>query len=286
MINCPLIFRIYCFVLFIAIIQPLSAQDTLVRTNLSREIVKILEIDQKNVTYKKFNNPSGPVYILDKRKISRILFSNGTIDTLTIKKSPPQHFARIKSTYINDTSRNLVSFVISDPFFGQISFGYELLFRQGKFGIKIPFSVGFPTVGIGDKTPDDFASFSYYVDEWYRRYYFNRYKIYSTGIDINYYTAGGKGKLRYFIGPALEFGEFNYLNNSYVTGNTNKRGSYGSLLIKNGLIYHLKNRLCISINIAGGIFMQLDKKDDSFRLFTYPDEIISFEAGLNLGYKF
>lgn len=266
--------------------MPLLAQDTIVKTNFSVIIARIQEIDNKNITYRKFDNPGGPVYILDKRRVSYIKYSNGIVDTFALNRPTIIKYNAIKKLYANDSSKNILSFVISDPAFGIISFGYERLFNSRKYGIRIPVSISFSTVGIGNKYPKDNYSLNYTYEQWYRKFYYNRYKIISTGVDLYYYPSKGIGRLRYFIGPALEFGQFHYLFQQNNDKAVRKTGTYGGFLFKNGLVYNLNKKFCASLSLAGGLFFQFDNEYNNAFNFVTPDEMLSFEAGLHLGYKF
>jgi hypothetical protein len=54
------------------------AQDTMILRTGEQISVKIQEIGQREIKYKKFDNQSGPVYVVDKSDVSIILFENGT----------------------------------------------------------------------------------------------------------------------------------------------------------------------------------------------------------------
>ena len=72
-------------VLFFSCLLPylsLSAQDVITLTN-GKEIQAIVtEVMQKEIKYKRFDNPNGPVYTLDKSSVSVIKYQNGTKDVI------------------------------------------------------------------------------------------------------------------------------------------------------------------------------------------------------------
>lgn len=54
------------------------AQDTLVKRNIELIPCKVLEITEKEVKYKKWENLDGPLFVIDKVNVARIKFANGT----------------------------------------------------------------------------------------------------------------------------------------------------------------------------------------------------------------
>ncbi|MBO4580697.1 MAG: energy transducer TonB [Bacteroidales bacterium] len=77
-------------VLFFSCLLPylsLSAQDVITLTN-GKEIQAIVtEVMQKEIKYKRFDNPNGPVYTLDKSSVSVIKYQNGTKDVINENQS-------------------------------------------------------------------------------------------------------------------------------------------------------------------------------------------------------
>lgn len=67
----------YIIVAFLAISTAGYSQDK-IRTQ-SGEIIsaRVLEINKDDIKYKKFSNPDGPVYVLQKLEISSIIYQNG-----------------------------------------------------------------------------------------------------------------------------------------------------------------------------------------------------------------
>jgi hypothetical protein len=51
---------------------------------------KILEIGQSDIKYKKFDNQSGPVYIIIKSDITNIVYENGTKDVFSVETPAPE----------------------------------------------------------------------------------------------------------------------------------------------------------------------------------------------------
>lgn len=75
--------------------QQLRAQDTLVKRNGDRLVVKVIEINPTSILYRRFDYPDEPVYTILKQEISEIVYLNGLrkvlSDSLQTKKIHIQH---------------------------------------------------------------------------------------------------------------------------------------------------------------------------------------------------
>jgi hypothetical protein len=69
----PLIF--FAFFLFLSPL--LKAQDTLVKRNGEKLIVKLLEVNPNDLKYKRFDYQDGPVFTVSKAELSYIVYANG-----------------------------------------------------------------------------------------------------------------------------------------------------------------------------------------------------------------
>lgn len=75
------------FVSFLAFFGLLKAQDTIYKVNGELLAAKILEINQTDIKYKRFNLPDGPLFITSKTEIQKIKFSNGAIDSFQVAET-------------------------------------------------------------------------------------------------------------------------------------------------------------------------------------------------------
>ena len=73
--------RIYW--LFLLIIASLNAhaQDVIVLASGDSVLSKVEEINQTEIKYRKFSNPNGPLYVIDKSTVASITYENGDSDT-------------------------------------------------------------------------------------------------------------------------------------------------------------------------------------------------------------
>lgn len=74
------IFRTLLF--FFSISLSSLAQDIITQKNLKTIEAKIIEISPKEVKYKRFDNPEGPVIIISKSDLVSIKYQNGTIEKI------------------------------------------------------------------------------------------------------------------------------------------------------------------------------------------------------------
>ncbi len=77
-------------------LQTLKAQDKLIKTDYSIIEVKVTEITDVDVLYKKFSNPDGPVYSIKKTEVLAINYQNGEKEVFT--QAPPKEEAKPTET--------------------------------------------------------------------------------------------------------------------------------------------------------------------------------------------
>jgi len=66
-----------CFIIFLFAIPFLKAQDTLVLNDGSEFYIKLLEVGENTLTYKKSDNINGPTYTMDLSKAFLVVYKNG-----------------------------------------------------------------------------------------------------------------------------------------------------------------------------------------------------------------
>ncbi|PWK20716.1 hypothetical protein [Xanthomarina spongicola] len=62
----------------------ISAQDVIVTSNNEEISAKVEEIHIETISYKKFNNLSGPSYHIEKSEVAKIIFENGDVETFDV----------------------------------------------------------------------------------------------------------------------------------------------------------------------------------------------------------
>jgi hypothetical protein len=129
-----------------------------------------------------------------------------------------------------------------DLIFTNFSFLYEHLSKNYKFGIRFPLSIG---VGHGQAK-----------GEVYDPYYLLRNRIFSSGLDLNFYI-GTPDRFRYYIGPSLQLGFFRSRFYDYLSSNPNvvqqnRTGTHFALLMNNGLWYQISKKAVLGMDIGLG----------------------------------
>src|ERR1041385_5399536 len=74
------------FLFIIVISFQLKAQDTIRFVNGTTSAVKVAEIGLEKIKYNRFDNVTGPVYVVDKTEVRYIKYANGSVDSFAIKK--------------------------------------------------------------------------------------------------------------------------------------------------------------------------------------------------------
>ncbi len=70
-----------------------KSQDRIYRQNGKVIEAKVLEVGSSEVKYKEFNNPDGPVYVLETDRIKKIVFENGKEQKFVDNLKDPERYA-------------------------------------------------------------------------------------------------------------------------------------------------------------------------------------------------
>lgn len=57
-----------------------NAQDTIIKKNYEKLLVKVIEISDSTISYKIFYNPDGKIYELSNRNVLSVIYENGVIE--------------------------------------------------------------------------------------------------------------------------------------------------------------------------------------------------------------
>lgn len=237
----------------------IHAQDIIYKLDGTKEEAKVLEIDKKEILYKKFSNVEGPTYSIDRSSVAMITYENGNFDLLNkpvIEGMKEVEFAR-----------NALTYHLFDLVFNEFTISYERILKNGKIGIQIPLSFGY-------------RQSNFYANNF-------RSLVYS-GVTLNFYPTG-QGMWRYFMGPQLNLGYGN--EEDYITywddqgnyigeENVTTESFYGKFFINNGVIFTPIKNLSISSYLSLGIrYLNKSSQDDN---------VVKTDAhySINLSYRF
>jgi len=243
----------------------LQAQDTLYKQDGSRTVVNILEIRQAEVKYKFYSKPDGPVFILNKNYISKIVRPNGEVISFPVYEDRTDQNS-YNTSFIR---RNIISLNVSDFFVGMITVNYEHSLKSGKISLKIPLSSGFHTLS---GTHNDY-SFDTYLPVT---------TIVGTGIELSFYPAGHR-QVDYFIGPSLQYRLFNaeygyYDPVSSIYSVKKSTGTFTGFFIQNGVFFQTGPNLALSLELGLG-YVNITDTDR-------PYGGIRMNFRTNIGFKF
>ncbi len=113
-----------------------QAQDKIYRKNGKVLEVKLIEIGSSEVKYRNFNEPDGPIYILETDRIKKIVSADGKEQTFkeNVKDMESYEGQRTKAIKVNFFS----------PLYGYTEFGYEQSIGVGK-----SYEVSLGLIGLG-----------------------------------------------------------------------------------------------------------------------------------------
>jgi hypothetical protein len=162
----------------------LFAQDTIHMISGDKVLAKIEEINPTQIKYKRFSSPDGPIYIVNKNDVYRIVFSDGHVE----------YFREEKEKLISAVRPLTVGINSFDLMFGFVTLNAEYYFPKRGVALKVPLSLGLRGIkGSNEVYGDDYL-------------YYSQNKIVSAGTQILFYPGHLQQKINFFTGIAFEYG--------------------------------------------------------------------------------
>jgi hypothetical protein len=112
------------FVCLLLLNTGLKAQDKVYRKNGEVLKVKVLEVSSSEIKYKIFGDNDGPIYVLEKDRIKKIVYENGRVETPTVNLKDPEQYA--------DQLKRAIKLNFLSPLFGYTQINYEQSTGVGK----------------------------------------------------------------------------------------------------------------------------------------------------------
>lgn len=203
------------------------AQDVLTLNDGRTFKVNIIEVGKKDVSYRKYDNPKGPIYRAEIKDIDRIDYESGASDDFdsNTSKSNSKYGNKSYNSYMQEVlGRNIITIDGLALLFQNVSLGYEHVFGENsKLGLFVPISIN-----MGGTT--DNANFG-------------TRNVFFSGIDAHYYPLG-QGEFNFYVGPSLRVGTSRVYNqyydpiNPYLYISETLNSSYFSFLVKLGVQYN------------------------------------------------
>lgn len=216
------------------------AQDTIYLNSREKIIAKVQEINPTQVKYKLFSSPDGPVYIVNKEQIWKIVYSDGHSEFFRDEDDTEE---------IKDIRPILIGVNSFELMFGFVTLNAEYYFPEQGIGIKMPVSIGLRGI------KGDAGNYPYNYDEGF--YYYNRMKVVSIGTQLLFYPGKMKHRVNYFTGLAFEYGRmftnhytYNYPN--YYAFSKATHDWFGTGIV-NGIMINLSDRVSLGMSAIVGL---------------------------------
>ena len=211
-------------------------QDTIHLMNHDVIISKVLEINPKQVKYKQFNYQDGPVYVINKSSVDKIVYADGH----------QEFFHNEGYADIGNMHPWTVGLNTFDLMFGFVSMSGEYYFPKRAISIRVPVSLGLNGIK-GD------ASTGYYNSDFY---YYSQRKIASGGVQVLFFPGHQRHPVNYFTGLSMEYGRStsrnSYWDGWYPSSSTVTYDWFGTGLV-NGIKISLSDRLNLGISATTGL---------------------------------
>jgi len=249
--------------LFVFFTTKSFSQDTIVLRTGELMMVKVTEVGQKEVSYKKQTNLNGPNYKLDIYDIGRIRYESGAVDEFN-PVDTEEKSGKAKSFDESKLGNNIISLSIFEMVFQKFTISYERkVGKQQRVGLRVPVCIRLGDVG----------------DE-----ILNPYKVlYYTGVDLNYYPTG-QGRMKGFLGPTVRFGMARYhgdIQTEYGYSSVAASFRFVSFMVQGGFLFAATKEIGINMSLGLGMRRYL-KPVDVYSNVTIG--AVNFNFGI--GYRF
>lgn len=243
----------------------INAQDKLYKKNGDMIEVKVTEINTRVVSYKKADNPEGPTYTINKADVSKVVYPNGSEDFF----GPAENNKRPEDKKPKKYGNNILSFMPMQITSNVgIGLAYErVIDKAGILSFYMPVTMAFNNNNTGMATGTSTAP-TYYIMP-----------------GLKFYPTGGKGVVRYAVGPNLAYvtGEQDdliYDNNGNIIGQGRQTRSALGILITNSLNINPTSHLHLGLELGLGFtyFNKLGNQNLD------ADGLAQF--GFKIGYRF
>ena len=253
---------LFLIALFISTSQLIKAQDKIYRKNGKIVAAKVIEIGAAEIKYKEYNNPDGPIYILETDRIKKIVFADGKVQTFS------DNF-KDKELYVGQATK-AIKINFFSPLYGYIEVGYEKNIGVGK-----SYELSLGVIGLGKS--DQLNYYNSQLQSVKRNpagaFISGGYKFGKLPDFILF----GRSRMTHlmqgtYVKPIIYFGHYseNMLiekaNSVYEVGKQNV--TFGALQIEVGRQWVLGDKMVL--DIYEGLGYGVDNKKDAFQYLTNP----------------
>jgi hypothetical protein len=229
-----------------------SAQDKIYKKKGEVLKVKILEVGLDEVKYHLFDQPNGPIYVIDKEQILKVEMENGKVETYKTALTDPDNYT--------DHRKHAIKIGFLSPLSGYLPITYE---RNLGLGKSVEFTLGI--IGAGKNE----LLYNSQYEEFKRDplgvhiaagYKFNKLPTYfNRGVRMSHIMQG------FYARPTLNLGYYEdnaviYKNNQQTVEKRNV--AFGALTIDIGQQWVFSNRFLIDVYV--GIGYAFDNVDQDY----------------------
>ena len=220
--------KIILSLLVILFTTQLFAQDKIYKLKGSVINVKVIEIGTDEIKYKLFDNPDGPIYVVDKSTLNRIEFADGRVEKYKLSYKDPENYEGQLTKAIK------INFLA--PLLGYSQFSFEKSISPLK-----SYELGVGIIGAGKNEQID----DYYFNGTYQPYKRNAFggfveagykfnklpNFFSKGVRMSHIMQGS------YVKPTATLGFYTDNAVNYKTGNPvlEKRSNvFGAIILNFG----------------------------------------------------
>lgn len=261
----------------------LFSQDKIYKLKGTVINAKVIEIGTDEIKYKLFENPDGPVYVVDKSTLNRIEFANGKVEKYTSSFKDPQNY--------EGQLTKAIKFNFLSPLLGYAQFSFEKSVSPLK-----SYELGLGIIGAGKNYQID----NYYVNGQYQPYKRNAFGVFvDAGYKFNklpnFFSKGTRMThvmQGTYIKPTATLGFYKDNALSYKTGNPviiNRHNIFGAIILNFGRQWVFGEKFLVDLYYGVGYAFDNTKNDNSNNYYSdnlYNHFVIQKAgSGANLGFS-
>lgn len=266
------------------VVASVKAQDKIYRKNGEILKVKIVEVSSTEIKYRIFGEEDGPIYVLEKDRIQKIVYQNGRVEKPILDIKDPELYA--------DQLKKAIKVNFFSPLSGYLQLGYEKSTGVGK-----SYELTMAIIGAGKNqtldfyNPSDIQKRNQFGVAFGAGYKFNKFPDFLFGrTRFTHIMQGAYAKPVFYLGNYGENVVVNKGNGQQVVERQNV--TFGALQIELGKQWVFGDRFLLDLYWGFGI--GADNKDEQYnwndeaynyviqRLGTSPGFAVN--AGLKLGW--
>jgi hypothetical protein len=269
------------FLFFSVSMCKIFAQDKIYKLKGPVVLARVIEIGTDEIKYKLYDNPDGPVYVVDKSSVSKIEYANGTVEKYKLSfKDPANYEGQLKQAVKLNFLAPLLGYT-------QISFEKSISPLKG-------YELGVGIIGAGKNYEID----DYYINGQYQPYKRNAFggfieagykfnklpNFWNKGMRMSHIMQGT------YVKPTATFGYYSDNAINYKTGNPvlEKRNNvFGAIILNFGHQWVFGDKFLVDIYYGLGYAFDnvKDDNDNSYYSTNNYNHFVIQKAGpgANLG---